>query len=102
ETPPNRQLCLAFFRSLLVVCASDSDMRDMITRYTGQAPEGILSLAGSETYRTALASLPATTRCRMFVNIQQATGLLRPILGLKRSGSSSLQGLLRIQSIASS
>jgi len=97
QASPAAQLCYGFLGTMLVAATDEEQMRDMITRFTGNALPDAVSLAGSPRYRNALQRLPDNHAGRAFVNTEQLFSQYGMLLLMAAQGSPALQGLGNIQ-----
>ncbi len=99
----NLQVCHAFVNSLLIFTLDENTMRDVITRFAGQAPADAKSLAASSRFQNALKPMPAAHEVVAFLNVEQLLGLFGPLLAFAaQSGGGLLQGLAQIEASAAS
>jgi hypothetical protein len=96
------QFCHALLDSLLVITTDEDDMRDVIARFTGQAPPDSVSLASNAHFQNALQQMPAGHASFAYLNVEQLLGLVGPLLALAPQGAGMFQRVARIQAAASS
>ncbi len=99
----NLQVCHAFLNSLIIFTLDENTMRDVITRFAGQAPADEKPLSASPRFQNALNPMPAAHEVVAFLNVEQLLGLFGPLLALApQSGGGMLQRLGQIQASAAS
>src|SRR5208337_493172 len=92
----------AFLNSMVVFTLAESDMRDVITRFSGQVPMDTLSLTTSKNYQDILAHLPARHECTAYLNVEAVMKPISTFLSLVPQAGTSLQKLGRIRATATS
>jgi hypothetical protein len=102
ELRPNQLVCQAFLNSMVVFTLGEDEMRDVITRFTGQAPPDAPSLAASDKYQNVLRHLPPAREFVTYLNVGQVMSLVGPFLALVPQTAGAFQKLSRIQATASS
>jgi len=102
EPRPNQSICHAFLNSMVVFTFGEDEMRDVITRFTGQAPPDAPSLAASDKYQNVLRHLPPAHEFVTYLNVEQVMSLVGPFLALVPQTAGAFQKLSRIQATASS
>ena len=100
--PDGREFCYAFLNSLWIITTDEDDMRDIISRFTGQAPLETISLGSSVRFQNARRLMPIGNILFACFNVEQLMGIVGPLLTLAPHGSSMLQNIARIQTAASS
>jgi hypothetical protein len=97
---PKTRFCYAFLNTMLVATIDEDTLRETIAWFRHQQPQGATSLAASAAFRNTCRRLPQTADCTSFLNVEQITGLLGPLLMLQPQGLATLQKLGRIQGTA--
>jgi hypothetical protein len=96
------QFCHALLDSLLVITTDEDDMRDVIARFTGQAPPDSVSLASNAHFQNALQQMPAGHASFAYLNVERLLGPVGSLLALAPQGAGMFQRVARIQAAASS
>jgi len=94
-----QQVYHAFLNSMLVAALDEDTLRDVITRFRGRAAKDSPSLAESKAFRNLHRQLPGNPELVSFVNVEQITQLILPVLLLSGRGGNSLEKLARIEAI---
>ena len=102
QLPDGHQFCHAFLNSLLIIAVDEDDIRDIITRFAGQAPPDSASLASSAKFENARRQMPAEHALFAYLNVEPLLGLVGPLLALAPQSAGMFQKLVRIQAAASS
>ncbi len=100
ENPANARLCHAFLNSLLVATPDEDLLRDLITRFTGQAPVEARPLSASASFQNALRHAPDGHEAVGFLNFRGLLGLAGPLLALAPQSAGALRALADIESVA--
>ncbi len=100
ENPANAKLCHAFLNSLLVATPDEDLLRDLITRFTGQAPVEARPLSASASFQNALRHAPDGHAAVGFLNFRGLLGLAGPLLALAPQSAGALRALADIESVA--
>ncbi len=102
EPQPGFVVCQAMMKSLVVFTLGDDTMRDTIARFTGQVQSSMQPLATSEKFKNIVAHMPSDYECLAYVNVEQITAMLGPILSLNPRSAGVLEKLRRIQASGNS
>lgn len=94
---PTVNFCYGFLGTLLVAATDEDQMRDTITRFTGNALPDAVALAGSARYRNAQTQLPAPSAASAFVNVEQLVSQFGMVLLMAAQASPQIQNLGNIQ-----
>jgi len=97
EAQPGVPICHAFFNSLVVLTYNEDTMRDVITRYTGQAPADFKRLAASAKFKNVERHASNNHEFLAYLNAEELLGLVGPLLALSPQTSGLYQKLGRIQ-----
>ena len=97
-----RQFCYTMLNSLLVLTTDEDDMRDIITRFAGQAAPDSMPLASSAQFQNALQQMPAGHTLFTYFNVEQLLGPVRSLLALAPQVAGMFERIGRIQTMASS
>jgi hypothetical protein len=100
EFQPGYRICRAFLNSLAVFTLGEDTMHQIITRHTAGKTGG-RSLADSAGYRNAINRLPNHSELTAYLNIEQISGLLGPLLLFSPQGAATLEKLTKIQAAGS-
>ena len=96
------QFCHAFLNSLLVVAFEEDDMRDVITRFAGQAAPDSISLGASARFLNARRQMPGGHALLAYLNVEPLMGLVGPLMALAPQSAGMFQKMARIQATAGS
>jgi hypothetical protein len=99
---PDLVICNAALGSMLVFTLGEDTMRDVITRFTRQAPADSPALIGSENYRLVTRHLPRNTAFAAYLNVEQVMRLLSPLLALSPKTAGMLDKFTRIKATGTS
>jgi hypothetical protein len=97
ETRTGYPVCHAFFGSLAVFTLGEDTMRDTIACYTGQAPPDFKRLAASAKFQNIEQHASQNHEFLAYLNVEEALGLVGPLLALSPQASGVYDKLQRIQ-----
>jgi hypothetical protein len=93
-------VCHAFLNSLLIITPDEDLLRDLITRFTGQAATQTRTLSASDAFQNALRHTPAGHEAVAFLNVRPLLGFVGPLLALAPQSGGAIQSLANIESTA--
>jgi hypothetical protein len=95
-------VCHTFLNSLLVFTLDENLLRDLITRFAGQAPPDAKTLAASARFQKVLKQAPAGHEASVYLNVEQLLGLFGPLLALSPQTGGFIQKFASMEAAGTS